>query len=142
MNEYVYCPDLWIKSLPDYLFKYIGELAGEDKYNLEQLGKCKFAVENGKYRNNSRKQRMKLKAVQRQLSDGYLYNFLKKRNIVINLIVINIAEYWKKKNSYEGIMEELDKLIIVKKSTCNCRNIEFGLCFCRDKEGNYINPPW
>jgi len=140
MPEYIECPSLWISSLPNYLFEYVGELAGQDDYNLLQLQKCKYAIQHGKYRNNPRKQRMKLRAVQRQLSDAYLYNFLKKRNIVISIIVQNISEYWKEKNSYENIMSELDKLII--KPSCNCRNIDFGLCFCTDKAGNYTNPPW
>ncbi len=140
MKEYIECPSIWLQSVPNYLFEYIGELAGEDSYNLKQLGICKYAIENGKYRNNPRKIRMKLRAVQRQLSDTYLYNFLKKRNIIINLIVKKVSEYWKKKNSYENIMKELDKLII--KPTCNCRNKGFGFCFCKDKYSNYINPSW
>ena len=140
MVEYVDVPDLWVYSLPPYLFEYVGELAATDDYNLTQLGKCKYAIENGKYKNNPRKQRMKLKALQRQLSDCYLYNFLKKRNIIISLICHNLSEYWKHKNSYENIMSELDKLII--KHTCDCRQKGFGLCFCRDNAGNFTDPSW
>ena len=140
MVEYVECPDIWLYSLPNYLYEYVGELAGEDEYNLKQLGKCKYAIENGKYKNNPRKQRMKLSALQRQLSDAYLYNFLKKRNIIISLICHNLAEYWKHKNSYENIMSELDDLIIM--PTCDCRHKGFGLCFCRDNAGNFTDPPW
>jgi len=64
MVEYIDCPDIWLYSLRNYLYEYVGELAGEDEYNLKQMGKCKYAIENGKYKNNPRKQRMKLRAVQ------------------------------------------------------------------------------
>ena len=79
MPEYIECPDIWIQSLPHYLFEYVGELAGEDEYNLLQLQKCKYAIQHGKYKNNPRLQRMKLIATQRMFSDAYLYNFLKKK---------------------------------------------------------------
>jgi len=147
--DYIICPDLWIKSMPEYLYQYVLDLASNDDYTLRQLGIVKQSVRNGKYSNNPRKQRLKLTATQNQLCDVFLYNFLKKRNIMIKLITAGVGTYWKNKNSYENIMAELDKLIIPEYSKkfqnipkCNCRDKAFGLCFCMNDERNYINPPW
>ena len=56
----------------------------------------------------------------------FVLKLINRLKVVIDIKTKAIQTYWK--NSYEPIINELDKLLW--KRTCNCRNIGFGFCFC------------
>ena len=103
-------PKLWADSL-DLETDWIMPLIENDKDIMFNFGIAKLAIEKGKYRNDKRRQRMKLQAVKGEFIDCFLVKYLKKKNVVIKLKNKIVMEEWRRRNSYEYLMEELDKLI-------------------------------
>lgn len=111
------------------LEKYLQESIKKDKKIMYNFGLSAHAIKNGKYKNDKLKQRLKLEATKNEFVDIFLFKFLKRKEIIINIKNNCIINYFK--YDYDDIMEQLDKLII--KPTvpkCNCKNIGFGFCFC------------
>ena len=114
----------------------------KDESIMYQYGICVQAVKlNPKYK-QKRKYRMKIEAIKNQFIDCFLSKEIKRIQIIVKIKNDLISEYFKKVNSYDYIMEELDKLLVkpvVKPDPqCNCRNEGFGFCFCCDDNGNYL----
>ena len=114
-------------SIDHGLEKYLQESIKEDKKIMYNFGLASHAIKNGKYKNDKLKQRLKLEAIKNEFIDIFLFKFLKRKEIIINIKNNCIINYFK--YDYDEIMKELDKLII--KPKCNCKNIGFGFCFCR-----------
>jgi hypothetical protein len=117
-------PNLWIQSL-DFDPSFLQELLKNDFEIMKSFQIASLAINHGKYKNNKLKKRLKLSALKNQFIDIFLLKFLKRKNIIINIIVKSIKEYWL--DDYDRVMEQLDKLLITPK--CNCRNKGFGFCF-------------
>jgi len=120
----MYIKKLWIDSL-DFDPTFLQELLKKDNQIMKSFQIASLSIKLGKYKNNKIKQKLKLSALKNEFIDIFLLKFLKRKNIIINIIVKSIKEYWK--DDYNRIMEELDKLIITPK--CSCRNKGFGFCF-------------
>ena len=103
-------PKLWIDGL-DLETDWIESQIQSDREIMKNFGIASYAIKNGKYKGNKQLIRMKLEATRNEFMDCFLVNFLKKKSIVVKIIVDSVKNYWKRKNSYEGIMEELDKMI-------------------------------
>jgi len=99
-------------SLDDGLEKYLQESIKKDKKIMYNFGLASQAIKNGKYKNDKLKQRLKLEATKNKFVDIFLYKFLKRKEIIINIKNNCIINYFK--YDYDEIMEELDKLIIKK----------------------------
>lgn len=124
-----------INSLP-LETDWIMPLLEKDKKIMYNYGIASLAIRTGKYKNDVIKQRRKLKAVKNEFIDCFIYSYLKKKRIVVNLIVKLVKDYWKEFNSYDNIMKQIDKLlwnppVVPFVPDCDCRNIGFGFCFCR-----------
>ena len=137
-------PPMWCTVTPRYIFEWLVEDIKSNKHLMKSFGeKCVLIMD--KYP-NKREQRKKLIKLQGYYQDLHCYEFMFRRQIMMNIIRKSVKDYHKEKNSYESIMKELDGMIWEKKPEekilCDCRNKGFGLCFCTDKERNYINPPW
>ena len=139
-------PKLWIESL-DVDPSFMEELLKQDNKIMYSYGLAVAAIKRGKYRNDPRKQRMKMAATKNDFIDLFIYNYLKRKNTVIKIKNKLIMEYdfnkRTKENEYELIMKELDCLLISnqkpmsKINECQCRNIGMGFCFHR-RNGEFI----
>ena len=146
-------------ALPKYLFdslpletNWIEELIRQDKKIMESFAIASYAIKNGKYKYDKRRQRLKLKATKDEFTELYLVKFLKKKSIIVSIIVDSIKEYWKNQPSdarthdgeasdYDKLIAELDLILdtpIDSPPSCNCRNIGFSFCFCRKPNGDYV----
>jgi len=159
-------PKLWIQSL-DLETEWLEGLVKQDTKTMKSFGIASCAIRS-KYKNDKRKQRLKLQAVKNQFFDCYLISFLKRKSIVVGLIVKGITDYWNNQSSeYDKLMKELDLILstpldndktTVSKSkgkskkvktelyneqrprgcTSGCRDIAYGFCFCVDSTGKYL----
>ena len=142
----MYIKKLWMESL-DLDPSFMEGLLKQDNKIMAQFGIASLAIQNGKYKNNKTKQRLKIEATKNEFIDAFLIRFLKRKNIIITIITTAIKNYWS--NDYDRIMEELDRLLIKPKpkpkpkiiNKCNCKNISFGFCFCVDDKGNFYTKP-
>jgi len=136
-------------ALPKYLFdslpletNWIEELIRQDKKIMESFAIASYAIKNGKYKYDKRRQRLKLKATKDEFTELYLVKFLKKKSIIVSIIVDSIKDYWKNQPSdYDKLIAELDLILatpIDSPPSCNCRNIGFSFCFCRKPNGDYV----
>ena len=134
-------PQLWIDAL-DSDPSFMETLLTKDKEIMFNFAIASNAIKNGKYRNNPRAQRQKLKATKNDFIDIFLYQYLKRKNTVIKIKNKLIMEYHSnfkrtKNNEYETIMKELNIILGINESEskpkCNCRNKGFGFCFCINK---------
>ena len=155
-----------IQSL-DLETEWMDTLLKQDEKTMKSFGIACYAIKNGKYKNDKRKQRLKLQAVKNQFLDAFIANFLKRKSIVVSIIVKGIQDYWTNQPSeYDKLMKELDLILstplIYDKENCQedkgksqkfenelynkerkrdcpsgCRNIEYGICFCRTDSGEY-----
>jgi hypothetical protein len=93
----------------------------------------KLALEQDyKFRKYSRKvYNFKKKDLFIKITDKCVEEYRKKIIIINNILIVSIKNYWKDKNSYENIINELDALLWKPTKSCNCRNIKFGFCFHR-----------
>jgi len=57
----------------------------------------------------------------------FVLKLINRLSVIIEIKTKAIKTYWK--NSYDYINKELDKLLW-KPTSCDCRNIGFGFCFC------------
>ena len=108
-------PKLWIQSL-DLETDWLEGLLKQDDITMKSFNIATYAIRNGKYKNDKRKQRLKLQAVKNQFFDCYLINFLKRKSVVIGLIVKGVEEYWKnqpngEESDYDKLMKELDEIL-------------------------------
>jgi hypothetical protein len=108
-------PKLWIQSL-DLETDWLEGLLKQDDITMKSFNIATYAIRNGKYKNDKRKQRLKLQAVKNQFFDCYLINFLKRKSVVIGLIVKGVEEYWKNQpngeaSDYDKLMKELDEIL-------------------------------
>ena len=143
---------------------FIENLIKMDKKTMACFHMTSVAINTtSKYKNKKQRER-KLKAVKNEFTDAFLIKYLKQKSIIINIIVGAVSNYWKNANSYDNIMKELDILLNdnngiksleqtktknkeceiklynpQKPRNCNsgCRGINFGMCFCRDENGDY-----
>lgn len=133
-------PKLWIESL-DVDPSFMEDLLKQDNKIMYSYGLAVAAIKSGKYRNDPRKQRMKMAATKNDFIDLFIYNYLKRKNTVIKIKNKLIIEYdfskRTKENEYELIMKELDSLLISTQKPCQCRNIGMGFCFHR-RNGEFI----
>jgi hypothetical protein len=134
-------PKLWIESL-DVDPSFMEKLLKKDNKIMYSYGLAVAAIKSGKYRNDPRKQRMKMAATKNDFIDLFIYNYLKRKNTVIKIKNKLIMEYdfskRTNKNEYELIMKELDSLLIsYPKPMCQCRKIGMGFCFHR-RNGEFI----
>jgi hypothetical protein len=133
-------PKLWIESL-DVDPSFMEDLLRQDNKIMYSYGLAVAAIKSGKYRNDPRKQRMKMAATKNDFIDLFIYNYLKRKSTVIKIKNKLIMEYdfskRTKKNEYELIMKELDSLLISNQKPCQCRNIGMGFCFHR-RNGVFI----
>ena len=133
-------PKLWIESL-DVDPSFMEDLLKQDNKIMYSYGLAVAAIKRGKYRNDRRKQRMKMAATKNDFIDLFIYNYLKRKNTVIKIKNKLIMEYdfskRTKENEYELIMKELDSLLISNLNPCQCRNIAMGFCFCK-RNGEFI----
>ena len=65
-----------------------------DKKIMYDYGIATDAIRNGKYRGNSLKQRLKMSAVKSEFIDCFLFKFLYKKKIIVDIIVSLVKEYW------------------------------------------------
>lgn len=124
------------ESLPPV--KQVSELLSNDKGIMLNYGICVNAVKSNPKYSNKRVYRMKIEAIKNQFIDCFLSKQIKRVQIIMKIKNDAIKNHFEKVNSYEYIMEELDKLIVKPKHKCNCKNVGFGFCFCIDDNGNYI----
>jgi bisphosphoglycerate-independent phosphoglycerate mutase (AlkP superfamily) len=133
-------PKLWIDSL-DVDPSFMEDLLKKDTKIMYSYGVAVAAIKSGKYRNDPRKQRMKMAATKNDFIDLFIYKYLKRKNTVIKIKNKLIIEYdfnkRTKENEYQLIMKELDSLLISNQKSCQCRNIAMGFCFHR-RNGEFI----
>ena len=133
-------PKLWIESL-DVDPSFMEDLLKQDNKIMYSYGLAVASIKSGKYRNDPRKQRMKMAATKNDFIDLFIYNYLKRKNTVIKIKNKLIMEYdfskRTKENEYELIMKELDSLLISNQNPCQCRNIAMGFCFHK-RNGEFI----
>ncbi len=144
--EVIEIPPMWCKVTPSYIYEWLVEDIKTNKHLMKSFGeKCVMIMD--KYP-NKREQRKKLIKLQSYFQDLHCYEFMFRRQIMMNIIRKSIIDYHKEKNSYENIMEELNKMLwkkeekVIEKFLCDCRSKGYGLCFCKDLSGEYTNPPW
>jgi len=139
-------------ALPKYLVdslpietNWIEELIRQDNELMKSFAIASYAIKNGKYKYDKRRQRLKLKAIKDEFTELYLVKFLKKKSIIVSIIVDSIKDYWKNQPSeYDKLMAELDLILATPLEnegniiSCNCRGIGFGFCFCKNTSNNWI----
>jgi hypothetical protein len=120
----MYIKKLWLDSL-DFDPTFLQELLKNDFEIMKSFHIASLSINQGKYKNNKLKKRLKLAALKNEFIDIFLLKFLKRKNIIIKIIVKSIKEYWL--DDYDRVMDQLDKLLITPK--CSCHNKGFGFCF-------------
>lgn len=83
----------------------------QDKKIMYNFGIATNAIRNGKYKGNPLKQRLKMSAVKSEFIDCFLYRFLTKKRIIVDIIVSLVKDYWVNFNSYDNVMERLDEML-------------------------------
>lgn len=118
------------KAISDY-FTYLGfkDKTIKDLIETDKESKILFMEGKKKIPKCSKiRHRIELLKLSESIYGIFVLKLINRLSVIIEIKTKAIKDYWK--NSYEPIMKELDKLLW-KPTSCNCRNIGFGFCFCK-----------
>lgn len=103
------------QSVEQGLQFFLEEQIKNDKKIMMEFGVATHFIKQ-KYKNSKIKQKLKLEATKNLIIDNFLFKFLKRKEIVINIKNKMIKDYFKKKekcsNEYDDIMRRLDLILI------------------------------
>lgn len=109
------------KAISDY-YTLLGFGDKTIKNMIENDKKCNILFKNGKKKIpkcNKNKHRIELIKLSVSIYESFVVNFVNRLKIIVDLKTKAIYDYWFNK-------------------TCNCRNIAFGFCFCKNTKGKYL----
>ena len=116
------------KAISDY-YTYLGfrDKTIKDMIEHDKESKVLFVEGKKKIPKCSKiKHRIELLKLSESIYAIFVVKLINRLSVIIDIKTKAVKDYWK--NSYDYINKELDKLLW--KSSCNCRNIGFGFCFC------------
>ena len=118
------------KAISDH-FTFLGfnTTTIRDCINIDKESKTLFMEGKKKIPRCSKiKHRIELLKLSESIFALFVLKLINRLSVIIEIKTKAIKDFWK--NSYDYINKELDKLLW-KTTSCNCRNVGFGFCFCK-----------